>query len=370
MQHSYSADPRRKQRSPASIVRFAALLLATAVILPMTTTTTRIFSRPLFSCHAWMPKITINLPATRSHRLWLASPTKSRRTCSFYNPTHNNNNRYASRQQPNYSTTRLLASRSKSTYSKSYSLVVKGPPGFTYPGHDRPFKLVIVESPSKCETISKILQEYVKEKNLQYDFVLTSSLGHIRDLPKKKTDKSQTIAGIDLENDYSPTYVVLDGKEGLLRDLEELSGHAQQLILATDDDREGEAMAWHLLEVLNQNSYEEPPIRVRFTEITRKAIVDAIENYEPHLRDNLVQAQETRRILDRLAGFTLSPILAKKIVSRKDSNCFFVTCEGGKNSHSFYPCLITYYYMLKLSQLGNNSLQDCLQEECNRWVWP
>ncbi len=326
MQQSYSVDPRRKKRSSAYILRFAVLLLlaAVAVILPMTTTTTtRIFSRPLFSCHAWMPT---NLPATHSRRLLLASSTKSLRTCSFYNPAHNNNNnnnnnkRYASRQQPNYSTTRLLASRSKSTYSKSYALVVKGPPGFTYPGHDRPFKLVIVESPSKCQTISKILQEYVKEKNLQYDFVLTSSMGHIRDLPKKKTDKSQTIAGIDLENDYNPTYVVLDGKEGLLRDLEELSGHAQQLILATDDDREGEAMAWHLLEVLNQNSYLEPPIRVRFTEITRKAIVDAIENYEPHLRDNLVQAQETRRILDRLAGFTLSPILAKKIVSLEHRN--------------------------------------------------
>lgn len=185
--------------------------------------------------------------------------------------------------------------------------------------NDRPFKLVIVESPSKCQTISKILQEYVHENNLGYDFVLTSSMGHVRDLPKKKTEKSQKIAGIDLENDYSPTYVVLDGKEGLLSELEVLSGYAQQLILATDDDREGEAMAWHLLELLNgaNQEYPEPPIRVRFTEITRKAIVHAIENYEPNLRDNLVQAQETRRILDRLAGFTLSPVLARKIVSGK-----------------------------------------------------
>lgn len=140
-------------------------------------------------------------------------------------------------------------------------------------------------------------------------------MGHIRDLPQKKTEKGQKIAGIDLENDYSPTYVVLDGKEGLLAELDELSGYAQQLILATDDDREGEAMAWHLLELLGDGKHQEPPIRVRFTEITRKAIVEAIENSEPNLRDNLVQAQETRRILDRLAGFTLSPILAKKIVS-------------------------------------------------------
>jgi len=80
-------------------------------------------------------------------------------------------------------------------------------------------------------------------------------------------------------------------------------------------------MAWHLLEILDGalKKHEEPPIRVRFTEITRKAIMEAVENFEPNLRDNLVQAQETRRILDRLAGFTLSPVLAKKIVSAKDS---------------------------------------------------
>ena len=142
----------------------------------------------------------------------------------------------------------------------------------------------------------------------------------VRDLQKKK-DKGQKIAGIDLDDNYRPTYVVLEGKERLLSDLEKLSKHAQQLILATDDDREGEAMAWHLLEILDGSlkKHEELPIRVRFTEITRKAIMEAVENFEPNLRDNLVQAQETRRILDRLAGFTLSPVLAKKIVSAKDS---------------------------------------------------
>ena len=140
----------------------------------------------------------------------------------------------------------------------------------------------------------------------------------VRDLQKKK-DKGQKIAGIDLDDNYRPTYVVLEGKERLLSDLEKLSKHAQQLILATDDDREGEAMAWHLLEILDGalKKHEELPIRVRFTEITRKAIMEAVENFEPNLRDNLVQAQETRRILDRLAGFTLSPVLAKKIVSGK-----------------------------------------------------
>mmetsp|Transcript_21170 Transcript_21170/g.58884 ORF Transcript_21170/g.58884 Transcript_21170/m.58884 type:complete len:1373 (+) Transcript_21170:276-4394(+) len=221
--------------------------------------------------------------------------------------------------------------RPKNTY-RNFSLVVQGPPGFVVPTKkkksQRPFKLVVVESPSKCQTISKILQQYVKENNLGYDFVITSSMGHIRNIPQKKTSKDQKIAGIDLDNDYSPTYEVIEGKENMLLELQELSAATQQLILATDDDREGEAMAWHLLELLEgeDNPFlndtksggtaardKQQPLRVRFTEITRKAIVDAIENPESCLRDNLVQAQQARRVLDRLAGFTVSPILWKKI---------------------------------------------------------
>jgi DNA topoisomerase-1 len=222
--------------------------------------------------------------------------------------------------------------RSKS-FSKNYSLVVHGPPGFIFPlpkkkdklkQQQRPFKLVIVESPSKCLTISKILQQYVKENDLNYDFVITSSMGHIRNIPKDKSSKDQIVAGIDLDNDYQPSYTIIEGKENLTRELQELSASAQQLVLATDDDREGEAMAWHLLQLLEGDGNDiititkntkEAPLRVRFTEITRKAIVDAIEHPETSLRDNLVQAQETRRVLDRLAGFTVSPILWKKIVS-------------------------------------------------------
>ena len=227
--------------------------------------------------------------------------------------------------------------RSKKSFSKNYSLVVHGPPGFVFPlpkkkdmstQQKRPFKLVIVESPSKCLTISKILQQYVQENELNYDFVITSSMGHIRNIPKGKTSKDQIIAGIDLENEYQPSYTIIEGKENLTRELQELSASAQLLVLATDDDREGEAMAWHLLQLLEGDgnndistittttkNTKEAPLRVRFTEITRKAIVDAIEHPETSLRDNLVQAQETRRVLDRLAGFTVSPILWKKIVS-------------------------------------------------------
>jgi DNA topoisomerase-1 len=200
-------------------------------------------------------------------------------------------------------------------------LVVYGPPDFDKNAKKskRPFKLVIVESPSKCATISKILQQYVKDNGLGHDYVVTSCMGHVRNLSSKKTDKNQTIAGIDIEDRYKPTYVILAGKERLCADLQDLSGKAQQLVLATDDDREGEAMASHLLDLLNTEDgktvdrQELPPLRVRFTEITPKAILESIQNPSTSLAHSLVQAQETRRILDRLAGYTVSPLLWKKI---------------------------------------------------------
>eukprot|EP00536_Pseudo-nitzschia_multiseries_P015439 jgi/Psemu1/262946/estExt_Genewise1Plus.C_8870021 len=235
---------------------------------------------------------------------------------SFSRNTHSD--RTAIRRRD--STTLLAAAtgskRSKGTYN-NFSLVVQGPPGFVVPKKkkksQRPFKLVVVESPSKCQTISKILQQYVKENGLKHDFVITSSMGHIRNIPQKKTSKEQKIAGIDLDNEYRPTYEVIEGKENMLLELQELSASSEQLILATDDDREGEAMAWHLLQLLEGEDDKKQPLRVRFTEITRKAIVEAIENPENSLRENLVEAQQARRILDRLAGFTVSPILWKKI---------------------------------------------------------
>jgi DNA topoisomerase-1 len=220
-------------------------------------------------------------------------------------------------------------STSGSAKRKPYSLVVHGPTAdFSVKKiSKRPFKLVIVESPSKCQTIAKILQQYVSDQNLDHDYVVTSCMGHIRNIPQKKTHKNETIAGIDLEPQegdptrYRPTYTILPEKEQLVEDLKALSDRAQQLVLATDDDREGEAMAWHLLQVLLEeegggdakHAHQMSPLRVRFTEITPKAIVQSIQNPETSLNTNLVKAQETRRILDRLAGFTVSPILWKKI---------------------------------------------------------
>ena len=172
---------------------------------------------------------------------------------------------------------------------------------------ERPYQLVIVESPSKCKTISSILQKYVSDNNLAYDYIVESSMGHVRNLPK--SEKGATVVGVNVDHNYEPTYEIMPGKEGLVKNLQKLARGATKVILATDEDREGEAVAWHLTQVLGDtNSYE----RVTFTEITPTAIERAIQ-YPSIINKNLVEAQETRRILDRLAGYTLSPILWKKI---------------------------------------------------------
>jgi DNA topoisomerase-1 len=133
-------------------------------------------------------------------------------------------------------------------------------------------------------------------------------MGHVRNLPK--SEKGATVVGVNVHHNYEPTYVILPGKEGLVKNLQKLAEGATKVILATDEDREGEAVAWHLTQVLGERAscYE----RVTFTEITPTAIELAIQ-HPSIINKNLVEAQETRRILDRLAGYTLSPILWKKI---------------------------------------------------------
>jgi DNA topoisomerase I len=154
--------------------------------------------------------------------------------------------------------------------------------------------LVIVESPAKAKTI---------EGYLGKDFKVVSSYGHVRDLPKG--DKA-----IDIKNRFKPTYEVTADKKEVIKNLKALSKDAEMVYLASDDDREGEAISWHLKEVLNLK--EERTKRIVFREITKNAITKAIEN--PRGIDyDLVNAQQARRILDRLVGFELSPILWKKI---------------------------------------------------------
>src|SRR5882672_4506605 len=156
--------------------------------------------------------------------------------------------------------------------------------------------LVIVESPAKAKTI---------EGYLGKDYKVASSMGHIRDLRKGN-------AAIDIENNFEPTYEVSPEKKDVIANLKRLSEDAEMVYLASDEDREGEAISWHLKEVLNLN--DKKTRRIVFTEITKKAILNAMEN--PRGIDiDLVNAQQARRVLDRLVGFELSPILWKKIAT-------------------------------------------------------
>lgn len=154
--------------------------------------------------------------------------------------------------------------------------------------------LVIVESPAKAKTI---------EGYLGKDFKVSSSMGHIRDLPKGGD-------AIDVENNYEPTYEVSPDKKDIIAKLKQLAEDAEMVYLASDEDREGEAISWHLKEVLDLS--DKKTRRIVFTEITKKAILNALES--PRGIDvDLVNAQQARRVLDRLVGYELSPILWKKI---------------------------------------------------------
>ena len=168
--------------------------------------------------------------------------------------------------------------------------------------------LVIVESPAKARKIASYLGD---------DYVVESSVGHIRDLPRNAADvppshKSEKWArmGVDTDNDFKPLYVVTGRAKDQVRHLKSLLKEADELYLATDEDREGEAIAWHLLEVLNPRV---PVKRMVFNEVTERAIQDAIDNPR-ELNRRLVDAQEARRILDRLYGYEVSPVLWKKVM--------------------------------------------------------
>ncbi len=166
---------------------------------------------------------------------------------------------------------------------------------------------VIVESPTKAKTIRKFLPD---------NYIVEASIGHVRDLPTSASDipkslkgEEWTKLGINVENDFKPLYVTPKGKGKIIRELKKRLKEADMLLLATDEDREGESISWHLVDILKPKI---PVKRMVFHEITKKAIEHALK----HGRDidiDLVNAQETRRILDRLYGYTLSPLIWKKI---------------------------------------------------------
>jgi DNA topoisomerase-1 len=154
--------------------------------------------------------------------------------------------------------------------------------------------LVIVESPAKAKTIGKYLGS---------DFKVTASMGHLRDLPK-------STLGVDIENGFTPDYQPVKGREDTINELKTAAKNSARVYLATDPDREGEAISWHLKELLGLN--DEQALRVTFNEITKKVVQDSIAH--PRAIDqNLVDAQQARRILDRIVGYKLSPLLWRKI---------------------------------------------------------
>ena len=157
-----------------------------------------------------------------------------------------------------------------------------------------PKNLVIVESATKAKTIEKILGQ---------DFKVVSCVGHISDLPVKEL-------GVDVENNFQPKYVVPTEKKPIIRDLKKYVKDSEKVWLASDEDREGEAIAWHLYENLDLSNkdYE----RIVFHEITKNAILKSLENPR-EINFNLVNAQQARRVLDRLVGYELSPVLWRKV---------------------------------------------------------
>ena len=169
-------------------------------------------------------------------------------------------------------------------------------------------KLLIVESPAKAKTIEKYLGE---------DFSVKSSYGHIRDLEKGND------LGVDVEHDYRPNYVIPPDKHKTVKELKESAGKSAEVWLATDEDREGEAISWHLCEVLGLDV--KVTKRIVFHEITKPAIQKAVQS--PRLLNmNVVNAQQARRVLDRLVGWELSGLLWKKVRGQLSIPAYCPTC--------------------------------------------
>ncbi|CAG7840711.1 DNA topoisomerase 1 [Clostridium haemolyticum] len=184
-------------------------------------------------------------------------------------------------------------------------------------------KLVIVESPAKAKTIGKYLGK---------NYVVTASMGHVRDLPKSQL-------GVDIDNNYNPRYITIRGKGELLSTLRKQAKKSDKVFLATDPDREGEAISWHLAEALKID--EDAQCRIEFNEITKNAIKAAIKNPRK-LNLNLVDAQQARRVLDRLVGYKISPILWRKIkwglsAGRVQSVALKMICDREDEISKFEP---------------------------------
>lgn len=199
--------------------------------------------------------------------------------------------------------------------------------------------LVIVESPAKAKTISKFLGKKFKVK---------ASVGHVRDLPKSSL-------GIDIDNNFTPKYITIRGKGQVVQELKKEAKKSEKVYLATDPDREGEAISWHLAQLLGLN--EDDPIRIEFNEITKEAIQKAIK--KPRAIDKrLVDAQQARRVLDRLVGYKISPLLWRKIkkglsAGRVQSVAVKLICDREKEIENFVP---EEYWTIKAIMEKNDDL--------------
>jgi DNA topoisomerase-1 len=213
-------------------------------------------------------------------------------------------------------------------------------------------KLLIVESPSKAKTI---------EKYLDGKYTVRASVGHIRDLPKSNKD------AIDIEGGFIPRYEISKGKEKVVHDLKSLGEKATDIILATDPDREGEAISWHLKELLDEDKKVKAKIkRVAFHEITKEAVLEALENPRD-INENLVKAQEARRVLDRLVGYDLSGIIWKKVryglsAGRVQSPALRIIMEREREIRAFIP--ETYWVLEGLFETNkkNKITLSCVDE--------
>jgi DNA topoisomerase-1 len=185
--------------------------------------------------------------------------------------------------------------------------------------------LVIVESPAKAKTIAKYLGK---------DYTVKASVGHVMDLPKSKL-------GVDIEKDFEPSYIQIKGKGPVVKELKAAAKKADRILLATDPDREGEAIAYHVAEVLSGSSKTAEVYRVLFNEITKKAILQSIE-HPGKIDIDKVDAQQARRVLDRLVGYQISPILWKKVrrglsAGRVQSVALRLICEREEEIKAFVP---------------------------------
>src|ERR687896_503515 len=184
--------------------------------------------------------------------------------------------------------------------------------------------LVVVESPAKAKTINKYLGR---------DYKVVASMGHIRDLPKSKL-------GVDIDNDFAEEYVSIDSRKKVIKDLKDAAKDASEIYVATDPDREGEAIGWHLAEELGTGNKKKIR-RLMFNEITKKGVLAALE-HPTTINRQMVDAQQARRVLDRLVGYKISPLLWDKVrrglsAGRVQSVALKLVCDREREIEAFVP---------------------------------